>query len=42
MTEKNEKLQVDKDQEKKAPKKTFVEPKLERHEKLPEVTGFSF
>jgi hypothetical protein len=23
-------------------KKDFVEPKLERHEKLPDVTGFTF
>ena len=23
-------------------KKVFVEPKLERHETLPEVTGYSF
>ena len=23
-------------------RRTFVAPKLERHEKLPEVTGFSF
>jgi hypothetical protein len=25
-----------------APKRRFVEPKIERHERLPEVTGFSF
>jgi hypothetical protein len=25
-----------------APKRRFVEPKLERHERLPEITGFSF
>lgn len=23
-------------------KKDFVEPKLERHEKLPDITGFTF
>lgn len=28
--------------EQKAPKKAFVEPKLEKHERLPEITGFSF
>lgn len=25
-----------------APRKRFTEPTLERHERLPEVTGFSF
>lgn len=25
-----------------APRKRFVPPKVERHEKLPEITGFSF
>jgi len=30
------------EQTKRAPRKAFVAPKLERHELLPQITGFSF